>query len=333
MATRAHAFNGPRSWAQIPTSIPGIIVAVGVPSSIPGLDGIMNSNDAVNWSNVIPKINATFKGVCYSPDLGLYVAVGTNKIYTSTDGGTWTQRTNVAGSNAWTSVCWSSALGLFCAVANLATGNGNIMTSADGITWSLSTNPTNNDDWADVCWDAGSAQFCAVGNTHNRSMVSSDGINWTSAATTGGRVPWSVASDGAGQFVMGTETQLMHSTDGLNWTVSASSLNVAGVWHGVCWSPDLGLFVAVEQFETGTIQTQTSSDGITWSHTACASGSWNRVYWSATLQLFIAVGDPGAVSGATDTVMTSPDGTTWTGYVTNGANVPNNGAFNGVAGP
>jgi hypothetical protein len=86
------------------------------------------------------------------------------------------------------------------------------------------------------------------------------------------------------------------------WTGRRSS-NESNGWGGVCWSPELRLFVAVAQ--SGSIRVMTSPDGITWSGiTSAGEGRpWYNVCWSPQLRLFVAVGS---------TIMTSPNGITWT---------------------
>jgi hypothetical protein len=86
------------------------------------------------------------------------------------------------------------------------------------------------------------------------------------------------------------------------WTGRTSS-NESNAWWGVCWSPELRLFVAVARF--GSIRVMTSPDGITWTGRVSAGEgrAWYSVCWSPELRLFVAVGS---------TIMTSPDGIDWT---------------------
>ena len=55
-----------------------------------------------------------------------------------------------------------------------------------------------------------------------------------------------------------------------------------------------------------------SSTALKWTpQTAAVATSWNSVVWSPELNLFVAV-----AVGATNNVMTSPDGKTWTAHST-----------------
>jgi hypothetical protein len=254
--------------------------------------------------------------VCWSPELGLFCAVGysgigNNGIMTSSNGTTWTARTSTAD-NYWYSVCWSSELGLFCAVAWTGTGN-RVMTSPDGINWTARNTTGKDNDWRSVCWSPELGLFCAVSDTGtgNRVMTSPDGITWTtrtSAADNSWRsVCWSPE---LGLFCAvgysGTGNRVMTSPDGITWTTRTSAADNS--WRSVCWSPELGLFCAVSSTGTGN-RVMTSPDGITWTtRTSAADSSWNSVCWSSELGLFCAVTDTGTIYK----VMTSPNGINWT---------------------
>ena len=92
-----------------------------------------------------------------------------------------------------------------------------------------------------------------------------------------------------------------------SWTRSTSS-NETNPWRGVCWSPELRLFVAVAS--GGTNRVMTSPNGINWTARTPENdgNNWISVCWSPELRIFVSV-----ASGGTNLVMTSPDGITWTG--------------------
>lgn len=93
---------------------------------------------------------------------------------------------------------------------------------------------------------------------------------------------------------------------GATWLSSTSAADNS--WSGLCWAPELGLFVSVGASGTGN-RVMTSPDGITWTaRTSAADNNWRSVCWSAELGLLVAVAD----TGTGDRVMTSPDGVTWT---------------------
>ena len=248
---------------------------------------------------------STWRGICWSGELGLFVAVaegGTNRVMTSPNGITWTAR-SAAANNGWFCVCWSPQRSLF--VAGSYGGATNIMTSPDGITWTGRTNLPC--DWVGICWSPELELFVAVASFGSvRCMTSPDGISWTGRTTSINEfrsVCWSpelmlfVAVAASGGIAI-------TSPNGITWT--DRSLLQANYWYSVCWSPQLSLFVAVSL--NGTNRVTTSPDGINWTlRTAAQANSWISVCWSPELELFVAVGYDG-----TNNVMTSPNGITWT---------------------
>ena len=141
-------------------------------------------------------------------------------------------------------------------------------------------------------------------------MTSSGGGAWTPRSSTGdgGRAERAAWSPDLAVWVavgaFGDGSSIMTSGDGISWT----SVLAGGIGSDVCWSHDLGIFVAVAQstFGGGTTVV-TSSNGSTW--TAQAGGGTSGadgVVWSSDFQTFVAAGEtfPG--------VMVSKDGISWT---------------------
>ncbi len=230
-------------------------------------------------------------------------------------GQTWTSRTS-ASARLWKSVCWSTELSLFCAIAADGLVATQVMTSPDGITWTSRTSASAQ-LWESVCWSPELHLFCAVatnGPVGVQVMTSPDGITWTSRTSASllvwRSVCWSPALGLFCAVASGAVTadSVMTSPDGITWTLrtGASIRN----WRSVCWSPALGIFCAVSENGAVGVQVMTSPDGITWtSRTSAAAQLWKSVCWSPELHLFCAVAQNGAVAVQ---VMTSPDGITWT---------------------
>lgn len=95
------------------------------------------------------------------------------------------------------------------------------------------------------------------------------------------------------------------SADPLLWTLR-DSVPVSGL-SDVCWSPELGVFIAAQGGTSGLI----SSNGITWT-SITFSGNINAVTWSSTLNLFVGVGN--------NAISTSTNGTVWSAQVVPAAN-------------
>jgi ElaB/YqjD/DUF883 family membrane-anchored ribosome-binding protein len=90
----------------------------------------------------------------------------------------------------------------------------------------------------------------------------------------------------------------MTSSDGITWETQSNPVD--NDWRSVCWSAEVGLFVAVALSGTGN-RVMTSPDGITWTtRISAANNQWYSVCWSAEVGLFVAVAD----SGTDNRVMT-----------------------------
>jgi hypothetical protein len=108
----------------------GLFVVVGGGPGNPG--GIATSPDGITWTGRSPTGLQTPGGndVAWSPELGLFVAVGENGgVSTSPDGITWTPHTQ--GGYTILTVAWSAALGLFIHAGS----GGTLKTSPDGSLW------------------------------------------------------------------------------------------------------------------------------------------------------------------------------------------------------
>lgn len=224
---------------------------------------------------------------------------------------TWQTQAS-ASDNNWTSLCWSPTLGMFAAVANTGTGN-RVMTSSDGLTWTARTTPADN-NWTSVCWSSALSLFIAVANSGsgNRVMTSGDGITWT-IRSSAGDYDWRSVAAGSSKVVAvagGGSYRVMYSSAGTSWTTASAALSQE--WRSVCWSPSLGVFVAVSYTGT-TQQVMTSSTGSSWTaRTTPLSLGWTSVCWSPELGMFAAV----AENGSNQQVMTSYDGASWTARYT-----------------
>jgi len=124
-------------------------------------------------------------GIAWSPELGLFVAVGqdgrsypsTAFCFTSPDGAIWTEQE--ISTHTLSSIAWSSELGLF-----VAGGQHIVTTSSNGIIW---TSCSGFDDQyiGDIAWSKTLSLFIMVGGdlSYKTIFTSPDGINWTSNVT------------------------------------------------------------------------------------------------------------------------------------------------------
>ena len=170
--------------------------------------------------------------------------------------------------------------------------------------WVLRTG-IDDSAWEDVTWAEELSLFCAVASFGtNRSMLSSDGINWTAYPIPSGGwrdVAW---SGSLGLFSAVAFNAIITSPDGINWTTRTSPQS--NDWRAITWSDDLSLFCA--SGGSGTNRMMTSPDGITWTDRIVPALQWRDVIWVSDLSLFVAT----AIDGTGNGVITSPDGITWT---------------------
>ena len=274
-------------------------------NAYPALDPISYGAKAVsNWTEIVVENKGDWTGICWSPELRIFVAVAftnpaddTNKVMTSHDGRNWTLGSSI-DNNSWTSVCWSPELKIFVAVGN---GDNGIMTSTDGINWQAIGDSFR---LLSVCWSPELGLFVAIGE--GNVIRSPDGSNWSSIVVPvieWSSVCWSpelrifvaVAIDTTG-FTNGVIT----SFDGITWT--SEKQQILGC-NSVCWSSELGIFVAVASNSNINTTIMTSSDGITWTIARTGGPSLTSVCWSPQLRIFVAVG--------LNIVMTSANGTSW----------------------
>jgi ASC-1-like (ASCH) protein len=242
---------------------------------------------------------ARLDGICWSPELRLFVACGGNQIACSSNGITWTTGITISEVSTLLSVCWSPQLRLFAAVSRFGTFK--IITSPDGITWTPRALPETN-GMITICWSPELRIFVAI--EFNGGMTSPDGITWTAIGvpTSGlGTICWSAELI---LFVLVTSGGLViTSRDGIIWNNRTPS--EANDWRGVCWSPELGIFVAVAR--TGINRVMTSPDGINWTaRKAALDSTWVSVCWCPQIRLFIALAEH-----PLDSFMGSPDGINW----------------------
>lgn len=223
------------------------------------------------WSSHQPA--DTLSGsIAWSPELNRFVVVNTvNKMMTSSTGTSWSihNLSQPLSTYGWHDVTWSSELGIFVAVGEVQTNlfpPETIMTSSNGINWTSHVGPRYG-LWRGVEWSPELGMFVAV-------RAVTDGI---------------------------PQPAFMTSTDGVTWTTRTYTGPTATLgFVAVCWSPDLGIFVASGRNKEYAI----SADGINWQTYVFPSNSSQKINWSSTYNLFYAF------SGSN--FWYSSDGLTWT---------------------
>jgi hypothetical protein len=227
-----------------------------------------------------------------------FIALSSNRIHTSPDARSWTPKTPEAPPDLW-SVAWSGKR--FVAVGD----SGTIPTSTDGVDWRKCEQRTKK-ALATVTWVNG--LFVAKVKT-DTILTSSDGITWTAKpcpkAGNGGSAGWGTSGIVAG-------VRFLSSKDGISWErwvpqIDSSRVDIEStVWTGA---------LAVAGCQNGSVLT--SPNGAVWTKRATpTSAPLGPIHWNGTQ--FPAFGLPGVCMCCgrvdQDTVLTSPDATTWTAH-------------------
>jgi hypothetical protein len=228
---------------------------------------------------------------------------------------TWTNR-NIAGT--WSTVCWSPKLGIFLAISKTSSSN-NIITSNNGIVWNIRTLAArtysgNYYAQAYVCWSPELEIFVAVAGTEtNNIMYSSNGTSWSNITAFYDEsvfrcISWSPQ---LGLFVIIVQNRefVYTSKDGITWsqvTIIKSINDWVPQIVDMCWCAELGIFVAVGDYNDYRIIT--SKDGTYWNFiNAGLDHAFTSICWSKELGLFVVVSHSG-----TNRVSISNNGTQWT---------------------
>jgi hypothetical protein len=202
----------------------------------------------------------------------------------------------------------------------VALGGGKLATSPDGVTWTEQTPPAGS-SWTSSIFAQG--KFVALSGTDSEQfptnvMTSSDGLNWNLSRD--GLTPgslWLSLAYGNGTFVAGSfgtlsSTYMATSPDAVTWTPVALPVGSPGI---VKLAFGNGAFVAV-QSSNGVQDVRSllrSTNGVDWQEQALpSSASPELVAVAFGRGQFIAVGGKG-------TIISSPDGITWTNRAEPGA--------------
>jgi len=254
-------------------------------------NGFYTSLDGIQWSkhNSLIAYDLAWNG-------SIYVAVGDYKIYTSSDGILWNEKTIEGIESArLVSVVWGKDK--FVAVGT----NGKIITSSDGQNWNIQSSGTNN--WlVSVAW--GNNTFVA---TDIHSVLSSpDGVNWTRnefSYVYNPEVKWA-----ANQFiVLAQDGKIVTSSDGISWTHRQNPENARVPFVDLAWS---GKKIVAVSSDGDIIY---SSDGIKWesSSSAITHSQLTDIVWNGNR--FVALSKRGEriTSANGDYIYTSTNGVIW----------------------
>jgi len=238
----------------------------------------------------------------------MFVAVGGDvyaalhsRIFTSTDGETWTEQPSVLLTTL-NDVTWAGSQ--FVAVGD----GGTVLTSTDGIVWEQQTVPSGA--LVSLTGVAASSTTVVavgggVGDSAGTVMVSADGKTWAIAPPLAGaslsEVVWAgnqFVAVGSSIGTSNAQAVAATSPDGMTWAVHAID-GYLSVLYDVAWNGSI--FVAV-----GYPGAATSADGISWQQPGAGTvGAVSAIAWSG--HRFLTCG---VVYCASTT-----DGATWEGSI------------------
>ena len=202
-----------------------------------GVKWVTPTSGSLTWTSRYNPDNVAWNGIAWNGS-NLYVAVGeSGKLYSSTNGTTWTVRTSGFGANAINDVQFGN--GLFVAVG----ANGTITTSSDGTTWTARTSNMSTNTMVKVIY--ANSLWVAVGTgggtTNTGGLTySSDGITWTrkSQSLTVGTYYKDIIWNGTNWIIVGTvstNNYLYATTPSGTWTAAVEfrGYSLTGiVWDG-----------------------------------------------------------------------------------------------------
>ncbi|WP_435302842.1 beta strand repeat-containing protein, partial [Flavobacterium aestuarii] len=278
-----------------------IIYANSLYVAVGGSGTILTSPDAVNWTTRTSGHTATLFSIAYGN--GKFVAVGNNKITTSSDGITWS---SVASTTVFANTIYLSGVrfinGNFVMVGDF----GAIATSTDGTSWTKRQENALNG--SDVPWllevTFGTGTYCAVSD-EGAILTSTNLTTWTPRTSGTTSKLTSVIYD-MGKFVAAgaISVPVLTSPDGSTWTANTNP--VSSVIVGGLTSTG-NKFVSVG----GNSTVMASPDGQAWTQvttTGLGTNLLNSVIFTGTQ--FVAVGSGGLIATsplalATPTVTTT----------------------------
>lgn len=175
---------------------------------------LFTSTDGLVWSSTIgiqvDYGSEGFNALAYSPTLNRYVAASNNKIVSSDDGETWTQR-HTATLLEVKSVIWTGD-------RFIAAGwNGGYLSSADGITWGYKAIPSGTHA-EDAAWSESLGLSVAVtASTTSNVFTSTDEVTWNNLGAAAPNGLYGIVWTGTSFVAVGISGTIVTSTDGATW--------------------------------------------------------------------------------------------------------------------
>ncbi len=234
----------------------GIYVAVGE-------DGfILRSTDGTTWTNVSSGVENDLWDVAYGN--GVFVALGGNRVFVSSDGLAWNEYHPTAGFYS-SSITFGN--GIFVAIDN---ASDSVFTSPDGINWTEVALPSAT-NITDISYGGG--LFVMVGYS-GAVLTSPDATTWTlETSGTAQTLRQATYKDtGSGLYVVvGAYGTVLTSPDGHTWTVQSSGISQTLMTVGYGSN---GFVTSGGNSSSDAGHVWTSSNGVAWTEQSSPAYEW-----------------------------------------------------------
>lgn len=264
-----------------------------------GANNFAYSTDGTNWTESTLPSDTNSQAVVWSANDGQYVMVGgaysTSSVYTSTNGTSFTQRNRGYVDMTALDIDYSPTLDLYVIAGSPNTGapTASILTSSDALTWtayspiynSVAVEPSHRA----VRWCGSSFGFLATSNNSYRITRSTNGTTWdvilfeASSNYNFSDLAYSPTLNMVAFISPSTFTFSIATTTDLNTYTfrETPTLSSGQAWNSICWSAELGMFVAVggSTLVNTADMIMTSTDGINWYRRECAIANFQDVIW------------------------------------------------------
>lgn len=271
--TEAMYSNDGISWTAV--TVAAGIGLVGVAYS-PALQTVVAvSNSGVNrihrspsrgaswFSAASTAISEAWRGVAWSEELAMFVAVGTSGTARAThsfDGTNWLTSGSLNNTGDWTAITWAPEPAIFVAVGNAGTNKQAY--SYNGITWFYAT-PIATNFWTAVGWSAELNMLLSVSNTvfNGRSVAYSGGTS--KPASNSIRPTTSSDLAQAGEFGEAVQSLGTGVSQTNNTTMNVASFSLTpGDWDVCGYVQHVGAPTGVTNFEASIVFTSATA-GVT----------------------------------------------------------------------
>jgi len=273
---------------------------------------LFRSPDGITWTQqaTSPTDNVFilryFNGV-------FFLGTTRGELFTSTDGLTWTPRPTGVASRLY---AMNYAAGQYVIVGF----EGTVLTSADGLSWTQRPSGVS-DDLYGVAYANGT--WVAASGSSNTILTSTDGgATWTNRTTsvTSQNLTALAANGNASVVVAGASGTILRSTTG-DYTWMGQNSGTSNQFNDVAYGG--GAYVAVGN--SGTVRRSTD-DGVSWGGVSGVPTTNPYLYCVGFLNgQFVA-------TGASGTILTSSNGSSWTSRTSGTGNQLNGAAYGRVGG-